>query len=70
MHPGIDGIRVWVGRTLNADYCLLSYSVQDGAGGSSCMGAEDFDRAGVMMGTGNITVTCTGAELTVQISRP
>ncbi|MCY7326176.1 MAG: hypothetical protein LH605_08615 [Microbacteriaceae bacterium] len=70
VHTGIDGIRVWVGRTRNADYCLLSYSVQDGAGGSSCMGAEDFAQAGVMMGTGNITVTWTGAELTVQISRP
>lgn len=68
VHTGSDGRRVWVGRTRNADYCLLSYSGQDGSGGSSCIGAEDFAPAGVMMGTGNITVTWTGAELTVQIS--
>ncbi|MET3769145.1 hypothetical protein ABIB15_001833 [Marisediminicola sp. UYEF4] len=69
VHTGTDGRRVWVGRTLNADFCLLSYSGQDGSGGSSCIGAEDFAQAGVTMGTGNITVTWTGAELTLQISR-
>ena len=69
VHTGSDGRRVWVGRTRNADYCLLSYSGQDGSGGSSCIGAEDFAQAGVTMGTGNITVAWTGAELTLQISR-
>ena|GEM_PF-4242916 len=69
VHTGTDGWRVWVGRSKSSDYCLLVYSDSDGSGGSSCVDAEGFARAGAMISTGVITTTWTGSELTVTFSR-
>ncbi|GAB3143142.1 hypothetical protein [Marisediminicola antarctica] len=69
VHTGTDGWRAWVGRSENSEYCLLAYSDSDGSGASSCIVAEGFAQTGASMSAGGITLTWTGADLTVETSR-
>ena len=68
-HTGTDGLRAWVGRGTDSEYCLLAYSESDEMGAAGCTPSESFAQSGAGVSTEGISITWTGVKLTIEISR-